>query len=639
MIRPAVSASLTPLIRFGSAFLMVLALYWGRTVLIPLVLAALLSFLLAPIADWLERHHVPAVASVILTAMTTFIVLIGVGSVITVQAVGLVKSLPQYHQNIEQRVQTFQREKASLLARIQGLTPGIEGGSTTHQALQRQNESAAGKQTQRPATGGAMIQSPSREPVPAAPTTIQAEAPSAFGLLESYAIPILGPVGTAGLVAIFVLFMLLQRDDLRDRMIRLMGTGHLDVTTRALAEGGHRVSRYLLMELIINVAYGIPIGLGLWWIGVPGAALWGLLATVLRFIPYIGIWLAAALPFALSLAVFHGWLGSLEVVALFLVVELIVAHVMEPWLYASSTGMSPLGVLVAVVFWSALWGPVGLVLAIPLTACLVVAGRYLPALAFFTILLGHEPALSPVLQFYLRLMAGDVDEAEQVADEHVARHGLISLYDELMIPALHLAERDRHDGKLEAERERTIQDICRGIAEDLVERPVQAAGGPDADALALAEVPTGRLVLCVPARDEADALAAYMFAHVLNVQGIAAEALSGQVLAGEISERISKADTPLICISALPPGAISHTRYLCKRLGSRFPHLTIVVGLWDVSGDLERMSARVIEAGADRVVTTFEAGTTEIARSAQDFTEVAPDRRARDCGSRRGPGS
>lgn len=410
-------------------------------------------------------------------------------------------------------------------------------------------------------------------------------------------------------MAIFVIFMLVQRDDLRDRVIRLMGTGHLDVTTRALAEGGRRVSRYLLMELAINVSYGIPIGVGLWLIGVPGAALWGLLATVLRFIPYIGAWLAAALPFALSLAVFHGWLHSLAVVGLFVLVELFVANVMEPWLYGSSTGMSPLGVLVAVVFWSVLWGPVGLVLAIPLTACLVVAGRYIPKLEFFSILLGREPALSPVIQFYQRLLAGDEDEAEELADEHLAQHGLVSLYDDVVIPALHLAERDRHDGKLEPAGEQTVREISREIVEDLIERPLQAADETSNETKRVALL-TDRPVLCVPARDEADALAACMFAHVLTTQGIAAEAVSGDLLASEVTDRISQANTSLICISALPPGALRHTRYLCKRLDSRFPGLMIVVGLWNASGNLERMRARLAEAGADHVVTTFESGAT-----------------------------
>lgn len=617
---PSMSGSMAPLIRIGSAVLVVGALYWGRAVLIPLVLAALLSFLLAPIADWLDSRRIPRVASVLLTVLTTFVVFAGIGSIITVETVGLVKSLPEYHQNIEQRFHAFQTSKAALVGRIDGLTGSVEGSPAGKPASAPGTPGATGS-SDRTAAAGATLHSRAGEPVP---VTIQPPAPSASGLFRSYAAPLLGPLGTAGIVAIFVLFMLLQRDDLRDRMIRLLGTGHLDVTTRALAEGGHRVSRYLLMELAINVTYGIPIGVGLWLIGVPGAALWGLLAAVLRFIPYIGVWLAAALPFALSLAVFHGWLGALAVAGLFVVVELVVANVMEPWLYGSSTGMSPLGVLVAVVFWSALWGPVGLVLAIPLTACLVVAGRYVPQLEFFSILLGRDPALSPVVQFYQRLLAGDDDEAEDLADEHLRRHGLVSLYDEVMIPALHLAERDRHDGKLEADREQTIREICKGIVDDLLERPPHAESEPHAEpAPPAAATAAGKLVLCVPARDEADALTAQMFAHVLATQGIAAEAVSGEALVGEIIERIAKAGTPLICISALPPGAIRHTRYLCKRLDARFPDLAIVVGLWNVSGNLERIRTRLADTGADHVFTTFAAGAAEVARSAQHFGDPA----------------
>jgi predicted PurR-regulated permease PerM len=623
MTREAMNATVAPAARIGAAMLVVAALYWGRPVLVPLVFAALLSFLLAPIADWLEHWHVPAPLSVVLTAVTTFVIVIGIGSVITVQTVNLAKSLPQYHQNIEQRFQAFQSDKATLSGRFRGIVEGFEGESNTSPDAQARHGHAAARGANR---SGASVTAPGPlaggEPVP---VTIQAPAPSAFGIIKAYAAPILGPVGTAGLIAVFVVFMLLQRDDLRDRMIRLMGTGHLDITTRALAESGERVSRYLLMQLIINVTYGIPIGIGLWLIGVPGAALWGLAATVLRFIPYIGVWLAACLPFALSLAVFHGWLGSLGVVGLFVVVELAVANVMEPWLYGSSTGMSPLGVLVAVVFWSTLWGPAGLVLAIPLTTCLVVAGRYISQLEVFAILLGREPALSPVARFYQRLLAGDEDEAEELADEHVEQHGLVSLYDELMIPALHLAESDRHAGKLDAELEQTIRDTCRAIAEDLVETTPPAASGQD-DEATLPPLLTGTPVLCVPARDEADALAAYMFAHVLGTRGVAAEAVSQHVLASEITDRISAANIPLICISALPPGAISHTRYLCKRLHQRFPGLRIVVGLWNVSGNLERMSARLTDVGADHIVTTFEAGAIELVRSARHIAGRGSER-------------
>lgn len=619
MTRQAVNEKTTPLVRIGSALLVVAALYWGRTVLIPLSLAGLLCFLLAPIADWLERRHIPSVASVILTAAATFVILLGIGSIITVESVSLVKSLPQYHQNIEQRFQAFQSDKTSLLGRIHGVLNRFEG-SAAYPGAPSPSGPAPGSPHDLPATGSAALLHAPRNGAPI-PVTIQAPPPSVFGLFRSYAAPLLGPVGTAGLVAVFVIFMLVQRDDLRDRVIRLMGTGHLDVTTRALAEGGRRVSRYLLMELAINVTYGIPIGVGLWLIGVPGAALWGLLATVLRFIPYIGAWLAASLPFALSLAVFHGWLHSLAVVGLFVAVELFVANVMEPWLYGSSTGMSPLGVLVAVVFWSVLWGPVGLVLAIPLTACLVVAGRYIPKLEFFSILLGREPALSPVIQFYQRLLAGDEDEAEELIDEYLEQHGLVSLYDDVVIPALHLAESDRHDGKLEAAGEQTVREISRELIEDLVERPREARGEPGDESTRPALL-TDRPVLCVPAHDEADALAACMFAHVLNTQGIAAEPVSGAVLASEVIERIRHNDIPLICISALPPGAIRHTRYLCKRLDSRFPDLAIVVGLWNASGNLERTSARLAEAGADHVVTTFERGATEVLQQAQHISDI-----------------
>jgi hypothetical protein len=404
---------------------------------------------------------------------------------------------------------------------------------------------------------------------------------------------------------VLVIFFLLQREDLRDRLIRILSRDRLDITTRALNDAADRIGRYLRTQLLINTCYGVPVGVGLSLMGLPGAVLWGLLATLLRFIPYVGAWLAASMPIVLSLAVFDGWLWPLAVLTLFVALELFTNMVMEPWLYGASTGLSPVAVLLAVIFWSSLWGGIGLLLAIPLTVCLVVAGRHLQQFEFFTILLGKEPALSAQERFYQRLLAGDHDGAMELAQLY-ATNGLVSLYDQVLIPALQLAERDRHDGRLDAELEDSIMASAGAIVDALGEQH------------RLDAVPTERLnpeseqalfeLLCLPSRDLADELSARMFTQVLNLQGIPAETLSVKQLAGEMIERATARENPVVCVSAVPPKALAHTRYLCKRLKQQSPNARLVVGLWDGKGYAADMLARLNEAGADTVVSNLEAG-------------------------------
>ncbi len=602
------------LVRLATAMLVIAALYWGQGVLIPIVLAALLSFVLAPVADWLERWHVPRAASVILVAVLAFAALGGVVSIITNQLVSLAESLPKYQQNIEQRFRLFQNNEPGAFEKTANMFGDIKE-DVDREAEERTNQAAeADSQPFETPARSSVRSNPGGDSSEERPALVEIVEPelSAFELLKQYAGPLLGPVGTAGLVAVFVIFILLQREDLRDRMIRLMGT-RLDVTTRALDDAGNRISRYLLMQLIINVTYGLPVAIGLWLIGVPSAILWGLLAILLRFIPYIGPWLAASMPILLSLAVFDGWLWPLAVVGLLVSLELFSNNVMEPWLYGSSTGLSPVAVILAVVFWSALWGGVGLLLAIPLTVCLVVASKHIPPLEFITVLLSRESALPPAERFYQRLLAGDDDEAEELALKHAEQHGLMNLYDQVMLPAIHLAESDRHAGRLEPDRVHALEEYVSEIIEEMGEWQQRWEDGQGEER---AETPRSndQVLFCLPARDKADELAARMFAQVLNTQGVTADAVSVKALAGEIMTRIEGSDMPLVCISALPPGAVSHARYLCKRLDRQFPDLRIIVGLWNVTDNLERITARLTEAGADHVITTLEEGTEQVRR-------------------------
>lgn len=508
-------------------------------------------------------------------------------------------SLPKYRQNIEERLRFFTGNDPGGV--IDEAAETIEKARKEVADENRQKQQAA-EQDAVPGDGGPL------------PVVIHKPPPTGLDLLSTYAGTILGPVGKAALVFVFVIFMLFQREDLRDRLIRLMGPDRLDVTTGAIDDAGSRISRYLLMQLIINVTYGLPVAIGLWLLGLPGALLWGLLAALLRFIPFLGPWLAASMPILLSLAVFEGWYLPLAVVGLFVALELFSNNVIEPWLYGSSTGLSPVGVILAVVFWSALWGLVGLAVAIPLTVCLVVAGRYLPQFEFFTILLSRDPALTSAERFYQRLLAGDQDEAEELAHDHVEQHGLVSLYDRVMVPALHLAERNRHAGQLRADKVQSILDVMVAIVEDMGEwqKLTPHSQKPDQPPPSTNANP---VVLSLPARDKADELTATMFAQVLRAKGVTVETGSVHALAGEVVARIDAAAKPLlVCISALPPGAVSHARYLCLRLARHNAGLPIIVGLWDVTGNRERMSARLIEAGAGQVVTTFEDGADQVRR-------------------------
>lgn len=584
----------TPLIRLSTVLLMIAVLYLGREIFVPIAVAGLLSFMLAPVANFLERWYLPRIPSVMIIVTAAFIVLGGVSLLVADQTLSLAKSLPDYQYNIKQRLQAFESGADGMLGNVRKMFVGLQ--KQVEQEKRKKKEQAGSPS---PADQSTAASEPTQPPP--VPVVIQSGPSSPLELAREIALPVLAPALTAGLTLVFVIFFLFQREDLRDRMIRLLGDTRLDVTTRALDEAGKRISRYLLVQLSINITYGLPIGIVLWLIGVPGAALWGILATALRFIPYIGVWLAAAMPILLALAVFHGWTLPLAVVALFVGLELFVANVMEPWLYGASTGISAVGVLVAAVFWGALWGGIGLIMAIPLTVCLVVAGRHIPQFGIFVILFGREPALSPAIRFYQRLLADDQDEVMELALTHAQDHGLLEVYDEMVVPALHLAERDRHAERLEPERAQAILDGVRAVVDELGDQPTITVAGNGATP---ADEGTCS-ILCLPARDEADELAATMFAQVLQTRGISAEVLSVRSLAAEFAEKVCANEGVVVYVSALPPAAVAHARYLCKRIKRQSDSTIIVVGLWNVTGNLERMTERLQQAGADHVVTTY----------------------------------
>jgi hypothetical protein len=419
------------------------------------------------------------------------------------------------------------------------------------------------------------------------------------------------PLTIAGAVVLFTFIMLLRQEDLRDRLIRLVGRGQLNVTTQVFEEAADRVSRYLRVQLIVNVTYGVPVGVALYAIGVPNAALWGLLAIALRFIPYIGAWIAAAMPIALAFAISDGWSLVIWTVTVFVVLELISNNVVEPWVYGSSTGMSSIAVIVAAIFWTWLWGAVGLLLAVPLTVCLVVMGRHIPQFAFLSIMLGDQPVLPLEERFYQRLLARDQDEVAELAETYVGEHGLEALYEDVLIPVLDLTERDRHNEVLSEERTRFVLDNMRTLIEDLTERPDEAKEKSDEPGetkqMPSAETPLGPVSVCiVPARDEADEIVGTMLLRRLTARRVAAELLTTDVLKSEVLERVAALAPQAVYVSALPPAAVLHASFFCKRLRPRFPDLKIVVALWHAEGDAEKGRARLLAAGASEVVVTLK---------------------------------
>ncbi len=413
-------------------------------------------------------------------------------------------------------------------------------------------------------------------------------------------------LGLVGIVVILVIFFLVRREDLRDRFIRLAGKSQASVTTKVLGDAATRVSRYLTMLFLINAAFGIAIGFGLFVIGIPNAILWGILAATLRFVPYIGTWIAAAAPICLSMAISTGWLAPCLTLALFVVLELVCGNVLEPWLYGKGTGVSAVAVLVAAVFWTWLWGIVGLLLATPLTVCLLVIGKHVPQLAFLHILLGNEPVFEPKRRVYQRLLAGDQEEAGEVIDAELENRPLTEVYDTLVIPALALAETDWHRGELDEARHKLILQSLKEMIHDMDEdqQEKQAREGETKEAIVGSE---GRRphILCLPARDEADEIAAIMLAQLLATGECLVQSVSFTATANEVLELLQRQTPDVVCISATPPAAVMHARHLCKLVRSRCRQVPVVVGLWDAQGDLSKAITRMGTGLATHVVTTL----------------------------------
>jgi predicted PurR-regulated permease PerM len=598
--------------------LVVATLYLGREFFMPIALAVLISFLLAPIVRQFERRHFGRIGSVITVTLLAFALLAGLGAIVGGQLIDLANKLPGYQTELHHKVMAIKAPRGGALDKVRQTVQDL---TTELNAETPKGEPVPAS----PARTGYVTGPP--RPVKPLPVTIVGASRNSFETLAEYAKPVLAPLGTAALVIVFVIFMLLSREDLRDRLIHLIGRGHLQNTTQALDEAGHRVSRYLLAQLMVNTAYGFPIAIGLWLIGIPNAILWGLLATLLRFIPYLGAWIASAFPMALSLAIAPGWTMPAETLALFLVVELITNNVLEPWLYGTSTGLSTMAVIVAAAFWTWLWGAPGLLLATPLTVCIVVLAKYLPQLAFLDVLLGERPQIAPEDRFYQRLLAQDDDEVLEIAENYLKKHTLAEVYDNVVIPALRLTEEDYCRDQLTDERRMQLLDQVTNVVTDLGEPKLAklAKGGTPAEAAP--EMPAEPLAAVIlPAKDFADEATALMLAKLLAHSGAEAHVVPSKLLASEMMEQIAGLDCRNFCVSVTPPGSTRHALYLCKRLREHFPEARIVVGVWGEPDGDEVRTKRFRAVEIDGIFTTLQEMTRELLATAVSVTpEPAPE--------------
>jgi predicted PurR-regulated permease PerM len=568
------------------------ALYFAREILIPFAFALVLTFLLTPAVALLQRLHAGRVVSVFTTVLVSIAVAGGIGWVIANQLVDVANQLPQYRQNIHAKIEAFHIPVTGQLGHAAASVEEVirelsdPGAPSPASPAQRQNR-----------------KQPIAPPASVSPVPVQMVQPPATGWAElrDLGTPVLAPLGRAGMVVIFTIFMLLKREDLRNRLLRLAGLGQLNLMTQALDDASGRVSRYLLMQFLVNASFGILFGCGLYWIGVPNPALWGVVAGILRYVPYVGTPVAATLPIALSLAVFDGWLRPLFVFLLVAGLELIIANFVEPWLYGARVGISSLALLVSAVFWTVLWGPAGLILSTPLTVCVVVLGRHVPQLSFLHILLGDEPALAAEAQIYQRLLAMDQLEAHTIVDQFLRGRPLAELYDSVLIPALSLAEQDRHKGAMDAARE---EFLFLSINEMIVEFSEYQL----ADSALLSDVvehPDHR-ILCLPAHDRADEVMAAMLAQLLEQKGFTT--LSFPLVGpspNEVLAAIEAGRSDVVCISALPPYAFAPARAMCKQIRERFPKLKVVVCVWGFSGDTQKAMARFERTQPDRLSTSL----------------------------------
>lgn len=606
----------------------VAALYFGRDVFVPVALAILFSFVLAPLVKGLQKLRAPRALAVFVVVLIAFATLAALTMAMVSQATQLASELPTYQSTIRAKI-----------AALKGSGAGSGVLSRAADVLQD-----LGKELDRPkeeALAPSDTPGPTRDGRPI-PVEVHQPEPGAIETLQIFLAPLIHPLTTTGIVLIFVVFILLKREDLRNRFIRLTGTYDLQKTTAAFDDAGKRLSRLFLTQLIVNAGFGVVIGCGLAAIGVPSALLWGILAAILRFIPYLGAVLSAVFPMVIAASVDPGWMMLALTAALFVIAEPLAGHVIEPLAYGRSTGLSPIAIVVAATFWTWLWGPIGLVLATPLTVCLVVLGRHVERLEFLDVMLGDRPALSAPEIFYQRILAGDPAEAADKAEEVLNERSLSAYYDEVALEGLRLAAADEARGVLDTPRRNQILATIREVVEDLsdhddrrpsrdagtadpeteatVEQTNEQEGASDLPVLTAAELKDtfrdGGGVVCIGARSQLDEAAALMLGQILEKHGLAAEALPPTALLAPGIERLVARGPALICLCYIGPHNVAHVKYALRRLRRRLPTAILVLG------ELSQVSSPLADIKGPSLADDVETSLRGICRLCLQFAET-----------------
>ena len=578
--------------------MIIAALYFGREILIPLALAFLLGFVLDPLVMRLKRWGLPRGPAVIIVVVFALGMIGLAGLFLGSQVSTLSAQLPIYQSNIKTKLQDL-RESAAR----PGMFDGVVKTFNTLKSEVDKTVSAAGPSGTSTGTNTNTNTSTARtktnsSPPPQQQVQLAERPPSSFQQAVHFLEAASGPLANAGIVLVFVVLILLDRLDLRDRLLRLWG-GSLHRSTDAMDDAGQRISKYLTMQLIVNLSYGVPMAVGLWFIGVPGAILWGAVAAVMRFVPYIGPMISAVFPLALAFAVDPGWSMVLWTVGLIVALEMLSNNVIEPWLYGASTGLSAMSLMVSATFWTALWGPVGLIMSTPLTVCLLVIGRHLPRLRFLDVLLGSQAALDTPTRIYQRLIAGDVEEASELASEQVVDGNVIGFYSETGLPVLRMASSD-HASVATAEHRHRVVIGMDAVIDDLREQhpEPEAVGGPG--------------VVCIGGKWEVDALAARMLAHSLSLNKYPSIHRPAGTVTADYIAGLALDGAQVVCISYLSPEPAVQARHFCRRLKRRWPNVQIVLGLWNAPAEL--LGEEACKAlGADAVVTSIGEAAVRIA--------------------------